>query len=119
MRVRFKLDENMPQSAQRVLLDAGHDVQTVLAQTLGGRSDFEVVAVCREERRVLVTFDLDFSDIRSYPPQTQSGIWILRPVTQSVANTLSLLRGALGLLETESPNGRLWIVEHNRVRIRS
>lgn len=118
MRVRFKLDENMPRGAESLLLDAGHEVHTVLAENLGGRPDTEILDVCQRERRILVTFDLDLSDIRAHPPQTQHGVWILRPVTQSVTNTLGLLRGALGLLKTESPRGRLWIVEHGRVRVR-
>jgi hypothetical protein len=47
---------------------------------------------------VLVTFDLDFSDIRLYPPSSHSGIWVLRPQTQSIANALALLRGTLVVL---------------------
>jgi hypothetical protein len=32
---------------------------------------------------VLVTFDLDFSDIRVYPPAGHHGIWVLRPRTKA------------------------------------
>ena len=41
-----------------------------------------------------------------------------RPHTQSVDNTLALLKAALLLLETEPTQGRLWIIEPERVRIR-
>ncbi len=67
---------------------------------------------------MLVTFDLDFSDIGVYPPGAHSGIWVLRPHTQSIDNTLALLKGALVVLETESAHGRLWIIEPGQVRIR-
>ena len=67
---------------------------------------------------MLITFDLDFSDIRLYPPASHSGVWVLRPHTQSIDNTLVLLTGALVILETESVHARLWIVEPGYVRIR-
>jgi hypothetical protein len=43
---------------------------------------------------------------------------VLRPHTQSIDNTLALLKGALVVLETEPAQGRLWIIEPERVRIR-
>ena len=118
MAVRFKLDENLPRDAEALLRDAGHDVQTVLEERLGGNPDPEVLEACRGESRVLITFDLDFSDIRLYPPAGHSGVWVLRPHIQSIDNTLVLLKGALVALETESAHARLWIVEPGNVRIR-
>ena len=118
MPARFKLDENLPRDAERLLRQAGHDVHTVLDERLGGSPDSSVLDACRVENRILITFDLDFSDIRFYPPATHEGIWILRPRTQSVDNTLALLQRALALVETETTHGRLWIVETTQVRIR-
>ena len=118
MPARFKLDENLPREAEALLLEAGHDVHTVLVEHLGGNSDHRVFDASLAENRILVTFDLDFSDIRLYPPASHKGIWVLRPHTQSIDNTLALLRGALAVLETESAHARLWIIEPERVRIR-
>jgi hypothetical protein len=36
MPIRFKLDENLPRDVEVLLLQAGHDVHTVLAEQLGG-----------------------------------------------------------------------------------
>jgi hypothetical protein len=58
---------------------------------------------------------LDFSDIGQYPPAGHRGIWVLRPETQSIENTLSVLRGALALVRDEPTANRLWIVEPGRV----
>ena len=118
MPTRFKLDENLPRDAEALLLQAGHDVHTVLTEHLGGNPDPRVFDASQAEARVLVTFDLDFSDIRVYPPAEHHGIWVLRPRTQSVENTLALLGSALPVLETEPTKGRLWIVEPEQVRIR-
>ena len=118
MPTRFKLDENLPRDAEALLREAGHDVHTVLAEYLGGNIDPRVFDASQAENRILVTFDLDFSDIRVYPPASHKGIWVLRPHTQSIDNTLALLRSALVVLGTEQTQERLWIIEPERVRIR-
>jgi predicted nuclease of predicted toxin-antitoxin system len=118
MSARFKLDENLPRDAEALLRNAGHDVHTVLAEQLGGNTDPRVFDASQAEDRILVTFDLDFSDIRAYPPASHAGIWVLRPETQSIANTLALLRSALQALEAEPTRGRLWIIEPGRARVR-
>ena len=114
---RFKLDENLPQGAEAVFYAGGHDVDTVLGERLGGERDPTVFAAAKNENRILVTLDLDFADIRSYPPSSSPGIWVLRPHSQSVENVLSLLKGVLAVLGTEDPSNHLWIVEPGRVRI--
>lgn len=92
MPIRFKLDENLPRNAEVLLQQAGHDVHTVLAEQLGGSPDPRVFSFSQAEERILVTFDLDFFDLRVYPPASHHGIWVLRPHTQSIENTLALLR---------------------------
>lgn len=118
MPARFKPDENLPRDAEVMLRKAGHDVHTVSDEHLVGNPDIKVLDASRAEARILVTLDLDFSDIRLYPPASHKGIWVLRPRTQSIDNTLALLKGALVVLETEPTHGRLWIIEPERVRIR-
>ena len=118
MATRFKVDENLPREAQSLLVDAGHDAQTVHDERLVGHADEKILDVCLNEDRVLITLDLDFADIRQYPPASHRGIWVLRPQTQSIENTLSVLKGALALVGDEPTANRLWIVEPGRVRIR-
>lgn len=90
----------------------------MLDEKLGGNSDLRVFDAAQVEDRILISFDLDFSDIRVYPPASHKGIWVLRPHAQSIDNTLVLLTAALLILETEATQGRLWIIEPERVRIR-
>ena len=118
MALRFKLDENIPGEAIALLREAGHDVSTVLEQRLGGAADEQVLGACRHEDRVLVTLDLDFGDIRAYPPASHAGVWVLRPNVQSVDMLVELLRGALALAMTEPVSSRLWVIEPGQVRIR-
>ena len=114
----FKLDENLPEDCHLLLRQFGYDAETVLTEQIGGAADPRVLDACRAERRVLVTLDLDFADIRTYPPNSHAGIWVLRPHRQSIGNFVELLRGALKLLATEEHDARLWVVERERVRIR-
>ncbi|HSV81896.1 MAG TPA: DUF5615 family PIN-like protein [Ramlibacter sp.] len=118
MALRFKLDENIPRDAVALLNAAAHDAHSVGDEHLEGSQDALLLDVCRNEARVLVTLDLDFADIRQYPPSSHAGVWVLRPPTQSIENILNVLRGALALNATEPADRRLWIVERDRVRIR-
>ncbi|MCY4113992.1 MAG: DUF5615 family PIN-like protein [Chloroflexi bacterium] len=73
--MRFKLDENLPLQLKRHFTESGHDAVTVLDQGMGGATDAEVASVCLGEERILVTQDIDFADIRMYPPGQFPGSW--------------------------------------------
>lgn len=72
----------------------------------------------RPGARVLFTLDLDFADIRAYPPSEFVGIVVLRPVEPSRRQALELVRRVLPVLSAEWTEHRLWIVEPGRVRVR-
>jgi predicted nuclease of predicted toxin-antitoxin system len=76
--VKFKLDENMPADLATCLREAGHGVADVGGEGLGGEDDPSVLAAATAEERILLTFDLDFADIRHYPPGTHAGIVVFR-----------------------------------------
>ncbi len=116
--MRFKTDENLPAEIANLLGRHGHDAITVHAQGLGGVADPAVAAVCKSENRAIVTLDLDFCDIRRYPPEDYSGIIVLRPVVQTIPALEQMMTRALPLLATEPLQGCLWIVDDHRVRIR-
>jgi predicted nuclease of predicted toxin-antitoxin system len=117
--LRFKLDENMPGSAASLLRSAGHDADTVVEEQLAGAIDSEVHRAAYTAERILVTLDLDFADIRTYRPSDGRGVWILRTPSHDVKSLLTVLTRALTVAEVETTTGKLWIVEADRVRIRS
>lgn len=116
--MNFKIDENLPVAFLEVLSSAGHDAVTVGQEGLGGASDPRVSEACRAEKRILVTLDLDFADIRTYPPETHSGMLVFRVERQDRERLLRLLRDVLPMLSPAALRKRLWIVEDGRVRIR-
>jgi predicted nuclease of predicted toxin-antitoxin system len=117
--VTFKIDENLPFDAVGLLVEHGFDTHTVHDEGLLGAHDQAIAEAARRERRVLVTLDRDFSDIRAYPPADHAGIIILRPSAQDIRAVTELLRRLIEVLKRDSPEGELWIVEPDRIRRRS
>jgi predicted nuclease of predicted toxin-antitoxin system len=115
--MKFKTDENLPTEAADLLRSAGHDAVTVGEQRLGGAVDSTLGAVCQREGRVLVTLDLDFADIRAYPPSRYPGFVVLRLSRQDKAGVLRVIARTIPLFTGEAVAGRLWIVEERQVRI--
>jgi predicted nuclease of predicted toxin-antitoxin system len=118
VQVALKTDENLPQSAAATLISLGFDAISVFDQGLRGAPDARIAEVCRQESRVLVTLDLDFSDIRAYPPDTTAGIIVLRVGSQDARNIDACLRRIAPLFRSEHVRQRLWIVDETTVRIR-
>ena len=116
--MRAKLDENMPVEATELLRAAGWNCDTVRDEGLGAADDSKVGAACRAEARVLFTLDLDFSDIRAYPPGECIGIVVFRPAEPSRRMVLQMLTRALPVLAAQWVDHQLWIVEPDRVRVR-
>ena len=116
--MRFKTDENLPLEAAQLLRGAGHDAITILDQQMSGDPDENVASACRREDRVLITLDLDFADLRTYPPESHPGVIVLRLRRQDKVHVLSVLGRLLSLFEEEQLAGQLWIVDEERLRIR-
>jgi len=64
-----------------------------------------------------LTLDLDFANIVAYPPHEHPGIIVLRPHSQSVTLIHALIKKILAAFTSETPEGALWIVEADRMRI--
>ena len=116
--MRFKVDEYLPAQCVDQVRDTGHAALSVHDQGLSGAPDPRVAEVCTAEERVLVSLDLDFADIRTYPPSESAGIIVFRLRSQDAVTLRRVVDRLLVLLPDESPAGRLWVVEEDKVRIR-
>ena len=117
--MRIKLDENLPEGLADLLRSAKYDVATVLEENLSGAKDPVVTAAVKQEGRLFMTYDMDFADIRKYPPGSHAGIVVFRLQDQR----WRVLEGpARRLVESrllERLQGRLAIVDEVRIRTRS
>ena len=116
--MKFKIDENLPVEVADRLQQANYDASTVYDQGLVGAVDEKIADICLVEGRVLVTLDLDFADIRAYPPEKYPGIIVMRLRQQDKPYVLSITSRWIKALATETIEGRLWIVDDQRIRIR-
>ena len=116
--MRFKIDENLHVDAAEFLRQQGYDAMTVGEQGLSGQADYVIAQVCQHEKRVLITLDLDFADMRRYPSNQYSGLVVLRLTDQSRPSVLRTLARILPLFQAEKLIGQLWIVDDNKLRIR-
>ncbi len=116
--MKFKIDENLPVELAHLLIAAGHDASTVITQGLQGSDDPTIASVCTHELRVLVTLDLDFADIRAYPPEDFSGLIVIRVARQDKNHLIQVFKPVIPLLGAQPLERHLWIVEEARVRIR-
>ena len=116
--MNFKLDENLPELVREALSELGHDAHTVAEEGLSGAQDETVLQACVAEDRILITLDLDFSDIRAYPPGSYPGVWVLRPPKQTFKAIEALVRAGVRLCAVERVRGQLWVIDEKRVRIR-
>lgn len=98
----------------------GHDAIFARDIGLSAASDEQIAAYARAQGCALVTRDLDFADVRRYPPQHYAGIVVLRlpddTVAAGIAHVLDLFLGDQRLVG--AIGGRLAIVEPERVRFR-
>jgi predicted nuclease of predicted toxin-antitoxin system len=116
---RFVVDEDMPRSTAVVLRQAGHAADDVRDVGLRSRPDPEILAYAQAHGAVLVTADLDFSDLLYETPQVHSGVVIVRlpNALPTRAVNAELLR-ALEELAGQNLADTLVIVELGRTRIR-
>ncbi len=115
--MRCKLDENLPIEAADLLRAAGHEASTAAEQGLTGAGDDRIAELCRAEERVLFSLDLDFGNIRRYPPRDHAGIVVLRLRAQDRPYVLVAIERFLLTVGNENLAGRLWIVDEVSVRV--
>ena len=116
--MHLKLDENLPPDAADYLRTIGFGASTVLEQGLGRAADTEIGETCKRDKQVIVTLDLDFSNIRNYPPEAYSGIIVVRLSKQGHDAIMRAFERIAGVLDRYPLDGRLWIVTDRSLRIR-
>jgi predicted nuclease of predicted toxin-antitoxin system len=116
--MRIKLDENVPADLVSDLAALGHDVDTAPSEGLAGHDDPDVWAAAQAVERVLITQDLDFSDVRMFAPGTHHGLILVRlrePSRSRLrARVLAIFRGEA----IETWHRCLVVVSDRKVRVR-
>ena len=116
--MKFKLDENIPSEILEDLQNEGFGAITVAEEKLSGEEDTIIASRIKAERMCFITLDLDFSNIRLYPPKEYNGIAVLRPDRQDKISIVELVRALIKFVKAgEILEHHLWIIESERIRI--
>ena len=76
--MKFKIDENLPVEFAELPRESGFEADTIEDERLSGAGDEIVAERCRIEHRILVSLDLDFANVREFPPEDHDGLIVLR-----------------------------------------
>ena len=117
--MKLKLDENLSRHLKHVLIELNLDVMTAAEQGLLSKSDKVVAATAKAEGRILLTLDVEFADLRKYPPGTHPGIILFRPRTFGPMAVNRLVEKFIRGTDIHSLAGCVVVVEPMQIRIRS
>lgn len=115
--MKFKLDENVDLRILSRFRLTGYDVATVPEQRLISASDAELIEICHQEERCLVTADLDFSNRGRYNPKDYAGIAVIRlPSQVRIADWYVAIDTLILGLESADITGRLWVIRNKIIQ---
>jgi predicted nuclease of predicted toxin-antitoxin system len=114
------LDQNVPRAVAAWLRSerSSWTVWHAAEQGLGGKPDEELFAWAQDRRAILLTFDEDFADRRTFPVGSHWGVIRLRVWPTTVEEVQSALARLFSEAKEEDLRGALVIVGRSRIRIR-
>ncbi len=116
--MRFLTDENIYPQMVEAIRRLSHDVLDIKEQNLFSIPDSDIIQIAQDTKRILITYDKDFSNILIYPPSQYFGIIVLRLSRLMIKDAISQLVSFIEELSEEKIKGGLAIVEPDRVKFR-
>ncbi len=113
-----KLDENMSLSHAQSLVARGYAADRVTDEGLSGADDTTVWQRVCAEGRFFVTLDLDFSDVRQFPPGSHPGLLLIRARSRSRDAVQDILDRVVREYTLESLAGCFVVADAAHTRIR-
>jgi len=117
--MKLKLDENLSRHLKPLLTKVGHDVVTAADENLLSCSDTEIAAAALREERMLLTLDVEFADLRKYPPGSHPGIILFRPPSFGPLSVNKFIIDFLKSADLSRLTSCVAIVDPVNVRVRS
>ncbi len=116
--MKIKLDENLPIRLASRLSKLGHDVHTVEDEGLSGADDPRVWESAQQEKRFLITQDLDFSDVRRFAPGSHYGVLLVRLQEPSRQALLDRVQALFSQENVANWAGCFVVASERKVRVR-
>jgi len=116
--VRFLADMGVDVRVVHWLRSQGHDAAHLRERAMQRASDAEIFRVALAEERIVLTFDLDFSDLASVTRDDRARVMLFRMANARSQNVIDRLRAVLTESHDVFGRGVIVIVEDARHRIR-
>lgn len=116
--MKLKLDENLSRHLKPLLAASGHDVSTAEDEGLLSQPDPVIAKAAASEARMLLTLDVEFGDLRKYPPGSHPGVVLFRPQTLGPLSVNRFVVGFVNAGPLTDYQGCVVVVEPGRVRVR-
>lgn len=118
--VRILLDQNVPRAVVVWLrgLRPSWVVHHAVEMGLAAKSDREIFEWAQARQAVIVTFDEDFADQRSFPVGDHHGVVRLRVWPTTIEETQQALERLLAEVPDSELSGALVIIDRSHIRVR-
>jgi predicted nuclease of predicted toxin-antitoxin system len=100
------------------LRQLGHDVRRVTDVLPANAGDPQIIEFARSDQRVILTQDLDFSDIIALSAQSQPSLISLRLANSRIDHVNSVLAAVLPVVEADVIAGAIVAVREESIRVR-
>ena len=118
-KIKLLLDANLSPETAIFLRSLGFEVASLIEEGQGELDDEAVAHIAKKERRILITFDLDFGEVYYFSLKKQFNVLILRLHDQRVETVNEVLKEFLknnaNLFSKKEKH--LVIISEHRIRI--
>jgi len=116
--MRILADMHISPATVHFLQTLGYDTIRVNEIMPSNSSDKEIVETAKKEERVILTQDLDFSEIISFSGEKIPSLISLRLSSSRIEFVNKRLEKVLPMIESDIEKGSIVVVEDNRIRLR-
>lgn len=116
--MKFLADMGVSLSVVQALRQSAYDASHLREQGLQRLPDPAIVEKARQEQRILLTFDLDFGELRTASTQALPSVIIFRLQRTTPAFVAARLLEVLAACSLELETGAIVTVEDTRYRLR-
>lgn len=119
MKLRFLIDEDCPLSLENLLNLKGYDTIHVKTSGLSGTKDPQLFIFAQQEQRIIISRDLGWANIKTYPPNSHCGLIVLRfPFEANAIEIRQVVEQFIDRVDTSEIVGATVIVDKNKFRVR-
>ena len=117
--MKFLVDESLSHRVAEALRSAGHDAIHVVADLhRGGSPDPEILALAREELRVIVAADTDFGELLALGQDALPSVVLFRREQRRPHEQAQTLLDNLDQFRDALESGAIVVIESQRIRVR-